>query len=174
MLWFLIFFPYYFLKIITLKTIKVNLKNTPPCFTKVYPPLLIRYFWYNTGMKNKLKSILEAGVFTLVLLGASLISSTSFAYFSVYRPFGGRILSTPTTPTINCFGAQGDITTSGTFGQSSLLVIPSGTRTYGQASSGKWILGLNMPMTTPTCTIGEPPYESPYNVYNVRLYGLSR
>ncbi len=125
-------------------------------------------------MKNKLKSILEAGVFTLVLLGASLISSTSFAYFSVYRPFGGRILSTPTTPTINCFGAQGDITTSGTFGQSSLLVIPSGTRTYGQASSGKWILGLNMPMTTPTCTIGEPPYESPYNVYNVRLYGLSR
>jgi hypothetical protein len=118
--------------------------------------------------------MLDAGVFVLILLLGSFVAHSTMAAFSGYRPFGGRILSTPTTPTINCYGGQGDITTSGTGGQSSLLVIPSGTRTGRTATAGRWILGLNMRFATPSCTIGEAPYEVPYDVYNVMLYGVSR
>lgn len=123
-------------------------------------------------MRHKAKSMLDAGVFVLMLLLGSFVAHTTMAAFSGYRPFGGRIVSTPTTPTINCFGGQGDITTSGVYGQSSLLVIPPATRTGVTAATGKWILGLHMPFMTPTCTVGEPPV--PYDVYNVRLYGISR
>jgi hypothetical protein len=120
-------------------------------------------------MKNKTKGILDAGVFVLVLLFASFVANTSFAYLNVYRPFGGRITSYPTTPGLVCPG-QGDISTSGTYGTSALLHIPIGTRNWSAASSGRWILGLHLPALTPTCVLDEVPFE----VYNVTLYGTSR
>lgn len=120
-------------------------------------------------MKNKLKAILDAGVFTFVLLGASFVANTSSAYFSAYRPFGGRIIANPTTPGVVCPG-QGDISTSGTYGQSSLLSIPIGTKSYGYANSNRWILGLHLPTITPNCVLD----GAPFSVYNVRLYGTSK
>lgn len=125
-------------------------------------------------MKNKNLKIIHILILATVFLGGVFVADSALAAFSAYKPFGGRILFTPTTPTINCYGSTGDITTSGTFGQSTLLVIPPGTRMGREASAGKWILGLHMPSTTPSCTIGEAPYMTTYSVYNVVLYGVSR
>lgn len=125
------------------------------------------------SMGNKKLKITHIFIVSIAIIAG--LSSAKYALaLGIYKPFGGRVIMTETTPTINCYGSTGDITTTGTHGQSTQLVIPPGTRMGKQPQSGKWILGLHLRSTTPACTIGEYPYETTYNVYIVKLYGVSK
>ena len=118
-------------------------------------------------MKKVIHTIEHSIFFFFILVGFFTLSTKpALALFPAFRAFAGRVVTTSTTPTINCYGATGDMTITKPFAmknsQTSSLVILQGAKTYKPPSSGQWIIGLHLAGKIPLCTTGEYPFFEPY------------
>jgi hypothetical protein len=119
-------------------------------------------------------SIMILGTIAHVASAVSLDDAISSMSSIVYKPFGGRVLMT-SMPLTTCLGGIGPITIQ-PVGQSksgSYLARHGSNKTSGQAQTNQWILGNAQSNSQPECTQGVKPYEKPYSVIPITLYGAS-
>ena len=117
-------------------------------------------------------------VFVVFLIIAALcMSAQAYASFGTEKPFGGKIMIT-SSPGVTCAGVQYGPLTITPYGKSSIsgpYVILAGKGNKGSPRSGGYILGkYSKIVNANACWTGEKPYDEPYEVYEITLYGVSK
>lgn len=136
---------------------------------------------YTESMKSSLLVLfgiilISTGIFAGTQVYAAVTPISTPSTLSLYRPFGGKVIST-TNPAITCINTEG-----GPIMITPVRAYPPGpyattlvTRrhSYYVVKPGSWIIGLYNPIPDVTTCIN-PETGAPVPVFAIKVYGISK